>query len=218
MTLELGVEGSQSLAGRRYAGARDVPAKPGARRGHLSDGARLGSSEPAAAWRWRATSPGSLAARGRRRPLPASSGRSRTGRWLSRLVGARSRGRLHGGPGSDGLPAYRSFVLGGRGTLVGEPFRAYGGRAVALAQLEWRFEVPAPAIPLGSFASTGRQDDPGALPRARAGPGGPSPGCPGPRPTAFGRWLGWPSSGSCGSSGSRPEWDSGTAMSGSPSM
>ncbi|MBA3521960.1 MAG: hypothetical protein H0T90_05595, partial [Gemmatimonadales bacterium] len=35
-------------------------------------------------------------------------------------------------------------------------FRAYGGRTAALAHLEWRLEVPAPAIPLGSFASTGR--------------------------------------------------------------
>jgi hypothetical protein len=58
--------------------------------------------------------------------------------------------------GSAGLPAYRSFVLGGRGTLVGEPFRAYGGRSYALAEVEWRVELPAPSIPLGSFASTGR--------------------------------------------------------------
>ncbi|MEO8226471.1 MAG: hypothetical protein ABI637_03520 [Gemmatimonadota bacterium] len=63
--------------------------------------------------------------------------------------------RVYGGAGGDGLPAYRSFVVGGRGTLLGEPFRAYGGRRMALAQLEWRFDVPAPAIPLGSFASTG---------------------------------------------------------------
>ncbi|HET7600334.1 MAG TPA: hypothetical protein VFK09_08570, partial [Gemmatimonadales bacterium] len=61
-----------------------------------------------------------------------------------------------GGIGSDGLPAYRSFVLGGRGTLVGEPFRAYGGRSYALAHLEWRVDVPVPELALGSFASTGR--------------------------------------------------------------
>jgi hypothetical protein len=60
------------------------------------------------------------------------------------------------GVGSDGLPPYRSFVLGGRGTLVGEPFRAWGGREFALGRLEWRFEAPVPPIPLGSFASTGR--------------------------------------------------------------
>jgi hypothetical protein len=33
----------------------------------------------------------------------------------------------------------------------------YGGRHMALGHLEWRFDIPAPAIPLGSFASTGRR-------------------------------------------------------------
>jgi hypothetical protein len=75
--------------------------------------------------------------------------------WLVPLGATALAGSLHAGVGSDGLPAYRSFVLGGRGTLVGEPFRAYGGRAYALAELEWRVNVPAPAIPLGTFASTG---------------------------------------------------------------
>jgi hypothetical protein len=65
--------------------------------------------------------------------------------------------RVYVGVGSDRLPAHRSFAMGGRGTLVGEPFRAYGGRTAALAHLEWRFEVPFPAIRLGSFASTGRR-------------------------------------------------------------
>ena len=46
--------------------------------------------------------------------------------------------------------------MGGRGTLLGEPFRAFGGRSVALLQTELRFQAPFPAIPLGSFASTGR--------------------------------------------------------------
>ncbi|HEX5575337.1 MAG TPA: hypothetical protein VFX42_05640, partial [Gemmatimonadales bacterium] len=64
--------------------------------------------------------------------------------------------RVYLGIGSEDLPAYRSFVQGGRGTLVGEPFRAYGGRTTALGQVEWRLGVPVPAIPLGSFASTGR--------------------------------------------------------------
>ena len=77
-------------------------------------------------------------------------------RWHVPLGRTSLAGSLHAGVGSDGLPAYRSFVLGGRGTLVGEPFRAYGGRSYALAELEWRVNVPAPAIPLGSFASTGR--------------------------------------------------------------
>jgi hypothetical protein len=79
-----------------------------------------------------------------------------SGRWLVDLGGNELLSRVYLGWGSDRLPAYRSFVLGGRGTLVGEPFRAYGGREALLAQLEWRFDVPVPAIPLGSFASTGR--------------------------------------------------------------
>jgi hypothetical protein len=65
--------------------------------------------------------------------------------------------RVELGIGTEELPAYRGFVLGGRGTLVGEPFRAYGGRTSALAQLEWRFKIPIPGIPLGTFASTGRE-------------------------------------------------------------
>jgi hypothetical protein len=78
-------------------------------------------------------------------------------RWLSALGPGQLLSRVYLGAGDDDLPAYRSFALGGRGTLVGEPFRAYGGRTAALAHLEWRFELPSPAIQLGSFASTGRR-------------------------------------------------------------
>jgi hypothetical protein len=77
--------------------------------------------------------------------------------WRVPLGGSALAGKVQGGIGSDGLPAYRSFVLGGRGTLVGEPFRAFGGRSYALAEVEWRVDVPAPAFPLGSFASTGHR-------------------------------------------------------------
>jgi len=79
------------------------------------------------------------------------------GRWLHGLRGGELLSRLYLGVGSDQIPPHRSFVLGGRGTLVGEPFRAYGGKAAALAHLEWRFEVAVPAISMGSFASTGRR-------------------------------------------------------------
>ena len=57
--------------------------------------------------------------------------------------------------GTRGIPAWRAMAVGGRGTLTGEPFRAFGGRRALLAHVEWRVDVPAPAIPLGSFASTG---------------------------------------------------------------
>ncbi|HEU5171404.1 MAG TPA: hypothetical protein VFU46_12740 [Gemmatimonadales bacterium] len=75
--------------------------------------------------------------------------------WLLPLGRTRLRVGADAGIGTSGLPPHRSFVLGGRGTLVGEPFRAYGGREFVLGRLEWRAEVPVPAIPLGSFASTG---------------------------------------------------------------
>ncbi|MGH7702069.1 MAG: hypothetical protein ACREMO_03185 [Gemmatimonadales bacterium] len=77
-------------------------------------------------------------------------------RWLVPAGSGSLLVRSYLGTGSAGLPAYRSFVLGGRGTLLGEPFRRFGGRHLALAQAEWRMELPFPAIALGSFASTGR--------------------------------------------------------------
>jgi hypothetical protein len=60
------------------------------------------------------------------------------------------------GWGSADLPAHRSFVMGGRGTLVGEPFRAWGGRYAAVGTLEWQLPIPFPALGLGPFVSTGR--------------------------------------------------------------
>ena len=59
--------------------------------------------------------------------------------------------------GSAELPRYRSFAIGGWGTLLGEPFRAYGGRRYALGQLEYALPIPFPALPLGSFVSTGNR-------------------------------------------------------------
>jgi hypothetical protein len=80
-----------------------------------------------------------------------------TGRWSLEVGRSELLGRAFLGVGTDALPPHRGFVMGGRGTLVGEPYRAYGGRSAALSHLEWRFEVPAPALSLGSFASTGRR-------------------------------------------------------------
>ena len=61
------------------------------------------------------------------------------------------------GWGNDELPPHRAFVFGGRGTLVGETFRAWGGRSALSGTIEWRIPVPFPAIPLGPLATTGRQ-------------------------------------------------------------
>jgi hypothetical protein len=76
-------------------------------------------------------------------------------RWVTSAGPGELRSRAYVGWGSDALPGYRSFALGGLGTLPGEPFRAYGGRRAALVHAEWRFDLPFPAIPLGTFASTG---------------------------------------------------------------
>ena len=66
--------------------------------------------------------------------------------------------RLSGtvGLGTSELPGYRSFAVGGWGTLPGEAFRRWGGRRVALGRIEYRVDFPFPAIPLGPFVSTGR--------------------------------------------------------------
>ena len=45
---------------------------------------------------------------------------------------------------------------GGRGTLVGEGFRALSGRQAVFASLDLRLPVRVPEIPLGSYAGTGR--------------------------------------------------------------
>ncbi|MGB7211155.1 MAG: hypothetical protein WBC97_00860 [Gemmatimonadales bacterium] len=114
-------------------------------------------------------------------------------RWPLGATAMRFRG--FGGAGTVETPAWRGFALGGRGTLVGEPFRAWGGREAALASLEWRLPVIIPVIPLGNFASTGQQMM--LAPFVAAGwAGGPQPGMPwvpspGVRPVAgiAAEWL-----------------------------
>ncbi len=89
------------------------------------------------------------------------------------------------GAGTAQLPGYRSFALGGWGTLPGEPFRAWGGRRMLLGHLEYRFEVPFPGVPLGPFVSTGRTIT--VAPFVAAGwAGGAMPGLPW-RPAPRGR-------------------------------
>lgn len=60
------------------------------------------------------------------------------------------------GVGSGHLPAHRSFVLGGRGTLVGAPYRAWGGRRMAWGRAEWRLPLGVPEARIGGLASTGK--------------------------------------------------------------
>ena len=78
--------------------------------------------------------------------------------WDQSFVGASAlRLRGHLGAASGGAPRWRTFVLGGRGTLLGDAYREWGGREVAWTQMEWRIPVAFPALALGDFANTGRQ-------------------------------------------------------------
>ncbi len=88
------------------------------------------------------------------------------------LSGTRALVHIEGGLASAGLPAYRAFVLGGPGTLLGDPFREWGGRRMALLHVEWRVPVPfvtlsaspAARIPttavLAPFVAVGAAGDP----------------------------------------------------------
>lgn len=60
------------------------------------------------------------------------------------------------GAATRDLPTHRAFVLGGRGTLVGEGFRALSGRLAVWVSADLRLPVGVPEIPLGSLAGTGR--------------------------------------------------------------
>jgi len=64
--------------------------------------------------------------------------------------------RAQGGVASADLPAHRALVLGGRGTLLGDEFRRWGGRRMALLHLEWRVPVPFVSLGVGPYARTPR--------------------------------------------------------------
>jgi outer membrane protein assembly factor BamA len=60
--------------------------------------------------------------------------------------------RAEAGYAGADLPAHRAFVMGGRGTLPGDPFRAWGGTQAILMHAEWRIPVPAFTLGIGSLA------------------------------------------------------------------
>ena len=116
------------------------------------------------------------------------------GHVLVPVGGSRVLLRLQGGAAGDGLPAHRAFVLGGRGTLLGDAFREWGGRRAALVHIEWRAPVPFVRMAAGPYART-----PGTItlaPYAAAGwsdrpvPGTPWLATPGARVT-LGLGLEW---------------------------
>jgi hypothetical protein len=90
--------------------------------------------------------------------------------------------RVQFGLATRNLPPHRAFVLGGRGTLLGDGFRDWGGRRAALVHIEWRTPVPfirlsaGPArtpgtITLAPYAAWGWTAEPIALTPWQATPG-----------------------------------------------
>ncbi len=57
------------------------------------------------------------------------------------------------GAGTASLPPYRDFVLGGRATLPGVPFRSLGGRRMLLANVAWMLPIalPTPPVPYSRY-------------------------------------------------------------------
>ncbi len=99
------------------------------------------------------------------------------GHLLLPLAGTGVLLRAQAGTATAALPAHRSFTLGGRGTLLGDPFRMWGGRRAALLHVEWRLSVPFVRLGAGPYVRT-----PGRItlaPFAAAGwAGGPVAGTP----------------------------------------
>ncbi len=77
-----------------------------------------------------------------------------SGRWAALAGGGTLNLSAAAGVGTPHLPRRRSFVLGGPGTLPGQPFRAFGGRRMVLVSADWLVGVPGPSIPLGPFGRT----------------------------------------------------------------
>jgi hypothetical protein len=75
-----------------------------------------------------------------------------TGQALAPLGPTRVLLRADAGYASRALPAHRAFVLGGRGTLPGDPFRAWGGSRAVWLHAEWRVPLPALTLGIGSLA------------------------------------------------------------------
>jgi hypothetical protein len=67
-----------------------------------------------------------------------------------RLVLATTAGVVRG---SGGIPAQELLYAGGPVSAPGYAFHGFASRAEVSQQLEWRFPVPAPAIPLGRFGT-----------------------------------------------------------------
>ncbi|HEY7192492.1 MAG TPA: hypothetical protein VH439_02040 [Gemmatimonadales bacterium] len=80
---------------------------------------------------------------------------SGNGHWLVPLGSTRLLSRVEFGLGTGKLPEHRVFVLGGRGTLLGDEFREWGGKRAALVHVEWRVPVPFFSLSAGPARTPG---------------------------------------------------------------
>ncbi len=86
---------------------------------------------------------------------PTTYGRVAAGiAWTGQVTGGEWRVEGVGGASTGGLPARRAFLLGGVGTLPGEPFRSSAGRALVLGRLDRGWALPGPSVGLGAFGRT----------------------------------------------------------------
>ncbi len=116
---------------------------------------------------------GELTVEGGRRVQNGTSNYARisgVGHILAPIGGSRILARVQFGLATAAVPPHRAFVVGGRGTLLGDRFREWGGRRLALVHVEWRTPVPflrlaaGPArtpgtITLAPYAAAGWADD-----------------------------------------------------------
>ena len=154
ISLDLGIEESKSVSNRASAATGSYRSNPALGSGSFRI-ARLGLEQSSGGIGVRRDLLAKIMLEGGEGPKDYARVAAEA-RWSLGLGGTQL--LIHGylGAGTNSLPPHRSFVLGGRGTLLGEPYRAFGGRSMALSQLEWRFDVPVPAISLGSYATTGK--------------------------------------------------------------
>lgn len=109
------------------------------------------------------------------------------GHVLAPLGSSRLLIRGTAGMASERLPPHRAFVLGGRGTLLGDPFRAWTGTRAALLHVEVRAPVPFVRMAAGPYVRT-----PGTITLAPYVAAGGTDATPGSRVTVgLGiEWLG----------------------------
>ena len=80
---------------------------------------------------------------------------SGAGQILAPFGASRILARVEFGLATSALPPHRAFVLGGRGTLLGDEFREWGGRRLGLAHVEWRTTVPFVRLAAGPARTPG---------------------------------------------------------------